>query len=185
MQGRAKLTLVPGERALRLPAAFVLPVREPAVHLAAVLGLRSRRAAAAIQRDDGRADAEAFAAQAMVGFAVVGAVGEQAVREHGQRRLLQGRLELRAVVAGAAADRGGGEKVAGRVADDGELGPEGRGIALPAAQREVARDAAAVEAGGVEGGLGLRADQAAFDCGRGGPVQEDDEVPLFKSRCSA
>jgi hypothetical protein len=185
MQDRAKLTLVPGERTLGLPAMLVLPVREPAVHLAAVPGLRRRRAAATIERDDGRADAKPFAAQAVVGFAVVGAVGEQAIREHGQRRLLQGRFELRAVVAGAAADRGGGEEVAGRVADDRELSPEGRGIALPAAQGEVARNAAAVETGGVDGGLGLLADQAAIDCGRGGAMQEDDEVPLFRSRFSA
>jgi hypothetical protein len=43
----------------------------------------------------------------------------------------------------------------------------------------------ALQPGPVHGGGRLLADQAAVLCGRGGAEQEDDEVPLFKSRCSA
>jgi hypothetical protein len=44
---------------------------------------------------------------------------------------------------------------------------------------------AALQAGGIDGGLRLLADQAAARGARGGLEEEQDELPFFSSRCSA
>jgi hypothetical protein len=50
---------------------------------------------------------------------------------------------------------------------------------------EVLGGVTALQAGGIDGGLRLVTDQAALLGARGGLEEEQDEVPFFKSRCSA
>jgi hypothetical protein len=50
---------------------------------------------------------------------------------------------------------------------------------------EVLRGVAALQAGGVNGRLGLGADQAALLGARGGLEEEEDDLPFFSSRLAA
>jgi hypothetical protein len=185
LQDRAESSFVTGEGTLGLPAVFVLLLWESAMHLTTVLGLWNGRAATGIDGNHGRTDAAVLAGQAVIGFAVEGPVGEEPIGNDGERRLKDGGSELRAVVTGAATHRGGGEEVTAGVADHRQFGPEAGDRLTFAAEREVARNRSTIETGGIDGRLRVFLDQAAFDCGRSGAVKEDDEVPLFKSRCSA
>jgi hypothetical protein len=178
-QRRAQEPLVPGEGALRLPAlpvdppvaALPGPAAEALPHLAAVAGLGPLPPpVAAVEGDHRGAGAKVLARQPVVLLAVEGGVGQ---------------AELRGVIGRAQADGGRGEEVAARVADGGELGPQARGVLAAGALEEVAGGVLALQAGGVEGRLGLVTDQAAFFCARGGLEEEQDKLPFFNSRCAA
>lgn len=71
------------------------------------------------------------------------------------------------------------------VADDGELGPQPGAVFTAGALKEVLGGVAALQAGGVDGGLRLRADQAALLGARGGLEEEADDLPFFSSRPAA
>jgi len=193
-QRRVEQALVAREGALRLPAlavdplvpAALRPLAEAPPHLPPVAGPGPLAALAPpVERDDRGADAQALPAQPVVLLAIEGRVGQQAVPGHSQRRLPHGRPQLRRVVAGGRADGGGGEEVAAGVADDGELGPQPGAVLAAGALEEVLRSVAALQAGGVEGRLGLGANQAALAGARGGLEEEQDELPFFRSRLAA
>jgi len=183
---RPQAALVPGEGALRLPALPVFPLGEAPLHLPAVLGLGPLAApVAAVDRDDRGADAEVLAGEAVVLLAVEGGIPEQAIPGDDKAGLSQRGAELRGIVAGADGDGGRGEEVAGGVAGDRELDPGLGAEPAAGALEEVARGVPALQAGGVDGGLGLRADQAALLGARGGLEEEQDELPFFSSRPAA
>lgn len=193
-QRRAQEPLVPREGALRLPAlpvdpaitALPWPAAETLFHLPAVARLGPLPPlVAAVERDYGRADAQLFAAEAVVLLAVEGGVAQYPVPGHPQGRLLQGGAELRRVITGTEADGGRGEEVTLGVADGGEFGPDGGALLAAGTLEEVTRGVVALQAGGIDGGLRLVADQAALPCARGGLEEEQDELPFFNSRPAA
>ena len=177
---RTETPLVARAGALRLPALAVLPLGEALLHLAAVLGLGPRAAlVAAVDRDDGGADAQVLAGEAVVLLAVEGRVTQHAIPRDDQAGLLHRRAELRGVVTRAEADGGRGEEMAAGVASDGELDP-GLGAELAAGPlEEEARGVPALQAGGIDGGGRFVRDQAAFLRARGGLEEEQDELPFF------
>ncbi len=133
-QGGTEQPLVPRERTFGLPALAVLAAVETPLHLPPVLGLGLLAAvAAAIHRDDGRADSQILATEAMIFLAVEGGVAQDAVPRDDQRGLFHGRGKLRSIVARSGADRGRSEEMAAGVADDGQLRPQTRGVLLAGA----------------------------------------------------
>jgi hypothetical protein len=50
---------------------------------------------------------------------------------------------------------------------------------------KVAGGVPALHAGGIDGGRRLGADQTVLSCARGGAVEEQEELPFFKSRLAA
>jgi hypothetical protein len=75
--------------------------------------------------------------------------------------------------------------MAAGMADGGELGPQPGAVFTAGALEEVLRGVAALQAGGVQGRLGLGANQAALAGARGGLEEEQDELPFFRSRLAA
>src|SRR5437763_981739 len=109
MQRRAEQALVPRERAFRLPALAVLAAVEATLHLAAILGRRlSLLLAAAVERNDRRANLQVFAAESMILLAVESRVAQDAIEAKHEPRFSHGRAELRRIVAGPRADGGRG-----------------------------------------------------------------------------
>ena len=91
VQRRTQTPLVTGERALRLPALTVLPLREMALHLPPIFGLGMFTALAPpVDGDDRAANAQIFAAEAMIFFAIEGCVCQDAIPAHDQGGLVQG-----------------------------------------------------------------------------------------------
>jgi len=185
-QRRVQEALVPREGALRLPALPVLALGEPLLHLPAKPCLGPLPPlVAAVDRDGRRADVQVLPAEPVVLLAVERRVGEHPIPGHPQRRLEHRRPELRAVVARADRDGGGGEEVAGGVTGDRQLGPERGGLLFPGPREEVMGGVAALQAGGIDGRLGLGADQAARLGARGGLPEEGDDLPFFRSLLAA
>jgi hypothetical protein len=189
-EGAAQTPLVPAEGALRLPPlteyplgqAALRPGYEPPDHLAAVLPARKTGVTAAIDRDDGRADAQFPSGVLVVSLGVERGVGQHPVPLDGQRRLGQDGPELRGVVGRAGSDGGAGDEVAGRVAGGGEFGPGPSRGRLAGPLDEVPGRVTAFQPGGVDRGGRLPGDQAGVVRGRGGAEEEDDELPFFNSR---
>ena len=121
----------------------------------------------------------------MVSFTVESRIGQHAVPVHSQGRLSHDWTELRRIVGRAGSHCGPGDEVTGRIDRDCELGPEPRGVATPGSLEEVTRSMTAFEAGAVDGRGRCWADQAAVGCGRGGTVEEADDLPFFRSRLAA
>jgi hypothetical protein len=119
---------------------------EATLHLAAILGRRlSLALAAAIERDDGRANVEVFAAEPMILLAVESRVAQNAIEAEHEARLSHGRAELRRIVARSRADGGRSEEMAGGVTDDGQLRPVAGRLLLAGAGEVVTRGVLAVE----------------------------------------
>ena len=88
-------------------------------------------------------------------------------------------------MARPGADRGGDEEVTGGVADNREFGPRAGAVLLAGPPKEVVGGVTALQAGGINGGLGALADQAALLGADGGLEEEQDELPFFDSRPAA
>ena len=114
-------------------------------------------------------------------FGVVAPVPQQRVqRTAGRGRPSRG-LELRRVLAGAAADVGRQEQMAGRLQDDRQLGPELLPTALALAPDVVAAGVVGLVAGRVDGPTRFGRDQAAlFSVGNG--LAEQGIDPFFSRR---
>lgn len=141
----AESAFVPAEGALRLPPLAEHPLRpaafglgsEPPDHLVAVLPARLYGVTAAIDRDDGRADAQFLPGIFVVGLGIERGVGQHPVPRDGEGRLGQDGSELRGVVGRASGDGGTGDEVASRVAGGGEFGPGPGGDRAPGPRDEV------------------------------------------------
>jgi hypothetical protein len=75
--------------------------------------------------------------------------------------------------------------VAGGVADHRELGPRAGAGLFAGPLEEVTGGVVTLQAGGVDGRLGLLVDQAALRGARGGLEEEADDLPFFRSRWAA
>lgn len=184
-QGRAEAALVLGDRAFDMPAMTISLAVEATPHLAAIRGLGPAVAGvASIQRDQRRTDAQNVTGQAVVMFAVVGGVGQQAIDGQVSARLPGAGRKLRRIPAGPVAQRGPGPQIGARLCGDGQLGPAApdERTELPASNDKVIRDVVILEAGGVDADLGARRDQAACvgNAEKGG--KEGIESPFFSSR---
>ena len=193
-QGRPQQPLMPRKGALRLPALPVdppVPTATPLLaeafdHLPPVTCLRPLAAAvAAVKRDDRGADAKVLPGQAVVVLTIEGGVAQDAVPADNQRCLLQDRAELWGIVTGANRDGSPGEEVAAGVTGDGELDPGLSTVRGARADKEVTGGVTALQAGGIDGRLGHRPDQAAFLGARSSLEEEQDELPFFSSRFAA
>jgi hypothetical protein len=193
-QRTAKPSFVTRDCRLHLPSLTVDPtmprtlrlLAESFHHLSSIRGLRPLAAlASTVQRDHRRADFEVLAAIPVVRFAIEGGIGQHAVPGHGQRRLSHDRTQLWRIVGRTGGHRGSGDEVTGGIDRDGELGPETRSVAASGPLEEVSRGVAAFEARAVHGGRRRWADQAAVGCGRGGTVEEANDLPFLSSRWAA
>jgi hypothetical protein len=166
-----------------LPTLPVLAAVEPLFHLATVFGLGPLAALSTlVDRDDGRADAQLLAAEAMIRLAVEGGVSQHAVPRDEYGSPFHGRSKLRSVVTGTRAYRGGGKEMAARVADDRQLRPEPCGLLFAGARKVVAGGVLAIQARSIDGCLRLSVDQAAFLGAHGGRDEEKNGLPFFSSR---
>ncbi len=118
-------------------------------------------------------------------LAVERRVAEHTVVTDRQRSLGHDGVELWRIVGGAEADPRRGEEVAGRIAGNGQLGPQSGGVLAVGPFEEGAGGAPALQAGSIDGRRRLLADQTALLCVRGGAVEEQDELPFFNSLLAA
>jgi hypothetical protein len=118
-------------------------------------------------------------------LAVEGRVGQDATPGDHQRGLVEDGGKLGGIVTGAEGEGRGGEEVARGVASDRQPGPQPGAVLTPGPFEEVARGVAALQAGGLDGGLGPLADQAALLGARAGLEEEQDELPFVNSRPAA
>lgn len=187
-QRGAEPALQPREDTLGLPPLPIEGAWKVSLHGAPVG--RQRPApphVAAVECDDGLADAEPFATEPVVVLGVIARIAQQPVRDEPGGRLADRGRELRRVLARPTRDHGAGDQVAGRIADRRELRP----AAAPAAEEgpppvdEVGAHVAGLEPGRIDGGDGSRRDQAervrAAEAGR----LEVSEGPPFSSRRAA
>jgi len=186
-QRRVQPSLVPRDHALHLPAIPVDSLVESALHLATILCFGPAPCGVTpVQRNDRTAYAQLLSAQPMIGLAVVARIGREAGQAHVADRLPHRRSKLRAVIAGAGNHNSACNQVALRVADDRQLGPAAAAKPLVSlAIHEVGADVMGLQAGRVDGTLGLGGDQAALGCPLEEDMREPVESPFFISRPSA
>jgi len=186
-QRRAQPSFVPRDHTLDLPAIPIDPLVESPFHLAAIPCLRpAAPGVARVQRNHRAADAQRLSAEPMIALTVVAGVGQHASQVHVADRLAHGRRELAMVVAGAANHVGGRDQMALRVTDQRQLGPAATAkTPITTAFDEVGADVVGLQAGGVNGALGLGGNQAALDGVLEDNAQEPVKSPFFISRCSA
>jgi hypothetical protein len=186
-QCRAQPALAPREPALDLPPLAVHPAMasttwlpaEPPHHLPPVTGLRPPPAGVApVQRDDRRPDAQPLAAQGVVVLGVVAGVAQQRIQPAAARGGSRRRLELRRVLARAAADVGRQVQVTLGLQDRRQLGPGALPATLAGTPGVVAADVPRLEAGGVDGRPRLLGDQAACPRRGDGPIEQSG-APFF------
>ena len=184
-QGWAESAFVLGDRAFDVPAMTICLSIEATPHLAAIRRLGPAiPGVAPIERNQCRADAQDVTGQAVVMFAVVGGVGQQAIDDQMSARLPGAGSKLRRIPAGPVAQRGPGPQIRCRLRGHGQLGPAApdERTELLASNDKVIRDVVILEAGGVDADLGTRRDQAARvgNTEKGG--KEGIESPFFRSR---
>ena len=161
------------------------PPRPPAeafLHLAAVFRLGLTPAGvAAVQGEHRGADPQPLPAVGVIMFGVVAAVAQQRVQRAAPARGAGRGLKLRRVLAGALADVGRQEQMAGRLQHRSQLGPGQAAATLALPPDEVAAAVPALVAGGVNGGPRLGRDQAAI-LRRADGLAEEGIDPFFSRR---
>ena len=174
------------EGAFGLPALAVLAAVETPLHLPPVLALGPLAAlATSVDRDDRRADSQILAAKAVIFLAVEGGIAQDAVPGNNQSGFFHGRGELRTVVAGTGADGCRGEEVAAGIADDGQFGPQTRGLLFAGAGKIVTGSVLTIQTRGIDGCLGPLLDQAAVLSAHRRLDEEKNGLPFFNSRWTA
>jgi len=186
MQSGTQQAFVTRESAFGLPALAILAAVKTPLHLPPILGLGPLAAlAAAVDGDDGRANSQFLAAEAVVGFTIKGGVAQDPVPGNEQRGLLHGGSKLGRIVAGPGADGGRSQEMAAGVTDDRQLGPRAGRVLFAGAGEEIAGSVLAIQARGIDGRFGPLIDQAAVLGAHGGHDEEENGLPFFKSRGKA
>ena len=106
------------------------PAPKTPLHLASVFGRGPLPRSSRVDRDDAGADPQDLPAQTVIPLTVVGGIREDPIPVDQLRRLPQRRVEARRIVAGAIADMAPDPQIRARVAQDGQLRPEGASEAL-------------------------------------------------------
>ena len=120
----------------------------------------------------------------VVPLAVVGSVGKDPIPLDQLRRLSQSRVEAGCIVAGTIADMAPDPQIRARVAQDGQLRPEGTTEALRVRPLVEVMKAGVtdLEAGGVDRTGGFVADQAEAVSVVDQLAMDSIESPFFRSR---
>ena len=186
VQRRTQSPLMTRKGALRLPTLPVLPFGKMAFHLPAVLGLGPLAPlAASVNRDDGAAHAQLFAADTMMLFAVEGGIAEDTIPAHNERGLVESRDKLRGIVTRAGADGGRRKEMTAGITDDGEFGPQPGAVLFARTLEEIGGGVLTLQPGSVNRRLGPIVDQATVLGAHGRLDEEENDLPFFSSRCSA
>lgn len=179
-QFAAQATLHLRDRTLDVPTPPLHALGKGPLHLPTIPGRRPLAGIASVQFDDRRADAQFFAGQSMVVFAIVPGVGQQTI----DRKVVAGqthrRRKLRRVLARSRTDHGCREQVTMRVTDQSEFGPGMSKMGpLAAAPDEVTRRVASLQPRSVDDRLRPRVDQAACRGAVEDGGQEKLEAPFL------
>ncbi len=123
-QDRSQSAFVTRDDTLGMRAVRIYKPMKVSFHLATVFAFGpSSTAAALVERNDGRADAEFFAAETMIVLGIVTGIGEQAIPVEVLGGLPHGGRKLRRILAGSRRNQCGGDQVCAGVTDEGEFGP--------------------------------------------------------------
>ena len=172
--------------AFDLPPLGVLAPGEVQLHRTSVGRLGHRVGVAArVDGDDGLGYAELFAAVAVMGLGIVGAVGQQSADADAGGRLVDGRQEVGRVVLRSEPDHQGGDQVRGVLGHDRQLRPGPMTLQTACAVQEMAADVMALQPRGVDRSGQGRSDQAAAACASEQGIQEAVEPPFSSRRCWA
>jgi len=188
-QGRSQAAFVLREGAFGVPAPTVKPGGEAGMHPSPVAAAGTDMlvsGSATIHGDDGRADAQCFTGQTMMRFCVVAGVGQQAINGDVSYRLRHRRLKVDGVIAGAVSGRCRGDQISGMMGHHGQFGVPSVSLrTADHASQEVPADVMAFQARGVDRGLGLLVDQAAFVGNTENSGEEPLKSPFLRSRSCA
>ena len=176
-----------GEGTLNLPALAVLAAMKAAFHLPPIGRLRPAVARiAGIESDHRRADAQPAASEAMIMFAVIAGIPQQAINGQVPDRLLQSGRKLGRVLTGARRDKRRGQQRGGGVTDHRQFGPAPPPKAAVALARDiVGRDMPALQPCGVNCSFGAGLNQASSLRSAKDGGQQVLKRPFFKSRRAA
>lgn len=180
---RTQATLVLRDRALGMPSSTIDSSGKAVIHLAAKTRLRARISdSSRIDGNDRRANAQGFAADAMVPFGIVGSIAEEAMNRQVVGGLGDRRHKIGGVVAGPVAHRQGGDQVRAMVEHQRHLRVTPIPFHPPGASQKMAADVMTFQAGRVNGGFRSLLDQAALSGNTENSLEQSLESPFFRSR---
>lgn len=182
-QGGSKDSLVLREGPLHVDSIPVDPIGKPALQLTAVLGLRPFSLSPHVDGGHERAYSDG-AAQEMVGFTVIGAVGQDPVPVDSHRSVHDGGGELGSIVPGTPTHFGSEPEVRADVAKHRQLGIGGRQevLGLGMLTSVMATDVSSFITRRVDDSLRLGFDQAAASGSISEEIEESINEPFFKRR---
>lgn len=185
-QGRGQSSFEPCDRALDLRSLAIFQGREPAVHLAAILGLGPTTAAASVQADHRTANAQLASGIHMVGLGVVACIGQQPIDVQPSAGATQHGRQQRRILSGTIADEHVDQQVGSIVAGQRQFRPIPQLVAFLAAAVGIMRRAVSrVQARGVDAGFLFAADQVLVGSVDKDRVEQFVKPTFFNRRCCA
>lgn len=182
-QGGPQASFVLRDRRFNVPAMPVQPSMETFLHLPAVMRRRPLAAAAFVQSNHGRPNAQFLPSQSMVVLTVVAGIAQQPVNGQVVNRLPDGVGELRRVLTGPVADHQPCEQIGPGVTNQCEFRPAATQKPLVSdAVDVVPRGVTTFQAGGVDSCFGLIVDQATRLGNTENGGKQGIESPFFSSR---
>src|SRR5207249_8107862 len=166
-ENRSQTPLEARDHALNLPALPIDELQKSAVHLATVFGLgpfaaadlASGTAAASVEVDYGRADAQRLSGKDMVALRVVATICQQPVDIQMPHRLHQSLLQKWGVLAGTYAEQCRGDQMSLGVANQRHFGPFSHAIAFAHPPSIMRRAAGGIKSSGIDRSLRRAIDQ--------------------------
>ena len=167
-----------------MDSLVVDPAQKPPLHLASVFGGRPLPRSSRVDRDDAGADPQDLPAQTVIPLTVVGGIREDPIPVDQLRRLPQGGVEAWGIIAGAVADVTSDPEIGARMAQNGQLRPEGATKALRVRPFVEVMKAGMTDlkAGGVDRAGGLAVNQAEAASVVDQLAMDSIESPFFRSR---
>ena len=185
-EGGAEDTFGLGESAFDMPSLSLDATTETPVHLPSILGFGFGGVAAGVTGNDGGPDAKLFATQAVVIFAVVRRIGQQAIKGNVFGGLSHRFGQLGRVVTRPPGDADPGKKVGIDMAHHGQFRPAAsKKLSISIAIHVIRTGVTDLEARRIHRALGALINQAKYL----GPLkngrQQRVESPFFSRRFSA
>ena len=186
-EGGAEDTFGLGESAFDMPSLTIDATKETRVHLSSILGSGFGGVAAArVKGNDGGANAKLFATQAVVMFAVVRGIGQQAIKGNVLGDLSHRFGRLGRVVTRPPGDADPGKKVGIGMAHHGQFRPAAsKKLSISFAVHIIRTGVTGLEARRIHRALGVLINQAQCV----GPLKKGRqprvESPFFSRRFSA